>query len=209
MTVSVGIVTAGELRAELVQSILLAREETAYQHIWIKINGPYMDMGRNDVVRHFLEECDDEWLLFVDSDIAFQSGQIDQLIKSADHELRPIVGGLYYSMFGDRGKLAVAYDYTDKAYGSPAELTQEQIENAPEDLIPVDAVGAGFLLLSRPFLEAFGEHWGPPSPWFAEVPINGVQSGEDLTFCMRAKDMGYQVYLNRACKVDHLKLIRI
>lgn len=64
----------------------------------------------------------------------------------------------------------------------------------PEDIIEVDAVGFGAVLMRREVLE------GTPKPWFTL----DWRAGEDVIFCKRAKDAGFRIWLAGDYKIGHL-----
>ncbi len=54
--------------------------------------------ARNTLTLRFLDDYDAEWLLWVDSDMAFSADALDALLDSADAHTAPIVGGLCFGM---------------------------------------------------------------------------------------------------------------
>ncbi len=202
--VCIGIITAGDIHMRCAQSLLATVITGAADSIAIHQNGPYLDIGRNKMVDAFRTEdqyahCDR--LLFVDSDIAFDPACIQILV---DDDL-PIVSGVYHSLFA-QGIRPVVYEWTqeeDKA----RTLTPIHTWNRPDgdNLIPVDGVGAGFLMIHRDVFDRFLETYSPPQAWFGTDIYEGVQLGEDLAFCVRATELGIPVIVDRRVQVAHHK----
>lgn len=109
-------INPGSLRSETVKSIIGALSTGRALSCVIKEAGPYLDRERNVVAagaqslrRGTLpgsDALDWDWLLFVDSDIAFDPGHIDTLLAPTLHPDfsptdTPVLAGLYYSGFPD------------------------------------------------------------------------------------------------------------
>lgn len=205
MTVMIGIITAGNLDIRCTRSLIETTKLADGTEIMIHQNGPYLDMGRNTVVDAFRSEqyahCDH--LLFVDSDIGFDPAHIQTLV---DDDL-PIVAGVYHSLFAT-GIHPVVYEWivNDDGYRVMSPI---QHWNRPkgEILVPVEAVGTGFLMIQRNVFEMFLQHYSPPTAWFVNEIIDGVELGEDLGFCYRAAELGIPIVVDRRVQVSHIKNI--
>jgi hypothetical protein len=73
----------------------------------------------------------------------------------------------------------------------------------------VAATGAGFLAIHREFLDLMQRTYPEPMVWFDEPIRGGVHCGEDFGFCLRVRDMGYPVLVNRACTPMHHKTTKL
>ena len=127
-------------------------------------------------------EVDYTHILWIDSDMVFEPWMVDKLLAN-DVD---IVGGDYPR--ADLTRLTAAYTHKDgvsrdvKAYQS-------------DELVPVDYIGFGLMLIKR------GVHEALTYPWYdlmylptEQSPMGQVLSGEDVSFCHRAKEAGYTVY---------------
>jgi hypothetical protein len=167
-------------------------------------SGPRIAAARNDVVRHFLK-FNAQWLLMIDSDMVFNPEQVDKIMEVADAEERPLLGGLCFG--GGRSGIMFPTIYRLRVPG-PNETPVEVVKDYPPDtLVPCDATGAAFLLMHRSLLIKMHETWGETnSPWFIEgSEYKGMAFGEDWAFCMRAKHLGYQLYVHTGVKIGHTK----
>jgi hypothetical protein len=95
--------------------------------------------ARNEIVSRFLEHhTQASWLLFVDSDMAWDHDALDRLMLVADAE-HPIVGGLCFGAIRDR-LFPTIYRLTPTDEGG---LTTTRVGDYPRDrLIACDATGA-------------------------------------------------------------------
>ena len=160
--------------------------------------------ARNEIVRRFLEHPSRaEWLLFTDSDMQWEHDALDGLLAVADPAIAPVVGGLCFGAARDR-LFPTIYKLTTTASGG---LTTTRLGSYDRDtLVSCDATGAAFLLIHRDVLEAMREQaFNRTFPWFQETEMDGQPVGEDLTFCLRARQMGVPIHVDTRVKVGHHK----
>lgn len=157
---------------------------------------------RNRIVTKFLERDDAEWLLFIDSDMAWTPEAFERLIDCADVDSRPIVGGLCFGMMAGRPAPTI-YHLADL----DGQITTVRVNDYPRDeLVHCAATGAAFLLIHRRVLEAMAEQqFNAGFPWFQETELRGSPVGEDITFCVRAGILGIPIHVNTAVKIGHHK----
>lgn len=163
-------------------------------------SGPLLGRARNTVAEAFLETKND-YLLMVDTDIVFTPEDAVQLFKAS----KPIVGGFYLGVnLADNGTFPVALRQgEDGAYWTISK------EDVPEKgCIEVDAVGMGFTLVRREVFEVLKPDHQMLFP-FAETVVNGRGVGEDIAFCLRAKQEGFQTWLCGDARVGHAKSLVI
>lgn len=229
LPVTIGTITAGSCRIEYAVSCYMALTSWGEASHWLpQACGPYLDMGRNDTVRRFYTECgDDEFLLFVDTDIAFVEGDIAKLVDAArsyEHAtgVWPVVGGLYQSPFKGGTKL-VAYRLKPEVHESGRWKGQHR-KNGPrrffplmpsdldgidgDSLLEIDGLGTGFMLIHRSILDHMAREFLAPQEWFYEGVANVEQGewiGEDLFFCLRAKSLGHPVFAHSGVRLTHYK----
>ena len=81
-----------------------------------------------------------------------------------------------------------------------------------EVLMPVDAVGTGFMLISAKAIEDIAMAYYPAlykemgdGQWFEFMrgPL-GTEWGEDVAFCWKASRIGYQVYVDNTIRPKHI-----
>jgi len=171
-----------------------------YLHI---TSGPRIASARNHLVRMFLQHHTAEWLWMIDSDMVFSPDTLDKLLEVADKDKRPIVGALAFG--GGKGMLfPTMYRLCDpkENNGSPVDFVREW---EPGSVVQVDGTGAACLLMHRSVLQAVGERYPEPAPWFSESVYKGHELGEDFTFCLRLMQMEIPVFVNTAASIGHMK----
>jgi hypothetical protein len=207
-TVCVAFIHPGETSAYFTTSIIasLLYDAGTAQHItgllneWSSAN---VSQSRNSLTEQFLEHNQSEWLLWIDADMGWDHDAIPRLLASADPVKAPIVGAL---CFGARhGELfPTIYQMAQTEHG---DLTTMRPHDYPPDaMVGCAATGAAFLLIHRSVLVAMRDRkFSAAFPWFQETELAGKPAGEDLTFCLRAGQCGFPVYVNTGVRISHHK----
>lgn len=143
------------------------------------------EQGRNMIVRMMLEAGHD-WLLFLDDDQIFHPSLLTDLLA---HDVE-IVGGLYLRR--DEPFTANAYiGRTAQGGFVPIDLNDYQ----GDELLEVDAVGTGAMLIRRGVFERM------PEPWF----VRGEMT-EDLIFCAAQDGL---IYCDLGARVGHMTTVAV
>lgn len=172
-------------------------------------------MGRNEVVTKFLDHTDGEWLWFVDTDMGFAPDTAARLVKSADSELRPVVGGLCFCLtnagqgdfHAERNRIQpTMYGYVDTG----AEVGFRPIIDYPVDqIVEVAGTGGACLLIHRNVLESMRAAMG--DVWFDHIVHPTGKNGkprafsEDLSFCVRLASIDVPIHIDTSVKTTHFK----
>jgi hypothetical protein len=122
-------------------------------------------------------------ILWLDDDHVFNPDLLCYLARNADKD---VVSALYY---GRTAPLPVAY-VKDK---DPDPYKHYPLIWPPSLLCEVDAVGFGALLMRRDVLDRIKE------PYFR---FNN--SGEDIYFCVHAKQQGIKIWLDGSYQIGHI-----
>ena len=152
-----------------------------------------------------------DYQLWIDSDIVFNSEKFFQLVLDANPEgesERSIVAGWYCTEDGKTTSVAHWLE-EDDFRNNGGVMNHETIESISKRRKPftVDYTGFGWLLIRKGVFE----HEGLPYPWFApkmQVFESGeVQDmcGEDVSFCLDAKDAGFEIWCDPRIRVGHEK----
>ena len=159
------------------------------------------DVTRGAGQKPFNGQLDYDYLMWIDSDVLFSPQQFMQLLA---HD-RDIVSGLYRM---EGGEAFATVQTWDEAYflknGCFEFLTPNDIADKKE-LIDVAYTGMGFMLVKNGVFESLDY------PWF--VPINqhiGTMvdfTMEDVSFCLRAREKGYTVWVDPQIIVGHEKKV--
>jgi hypothetical protein len=174
----------------------------------MRCNSGQLVSARNKAVEHFLDG-DAPWLLWVDTDMGFDADMLEQLMATADPETRPIVGALCFGQreldpdgkggyhtiatptifdwepIGDLEGFAIRYDYP------------------PNALVRCGGTGSAAILIHRSVFERIQVKYG--NEWYHRIPAKEGSIGEDLSFCMRATELGIPVHVHTGVRTTHLK----
>jgi hypothetical protein len=165
------------------------------------MSGANVCKARNSLVSHFLA-TDSEYLLMVDSDMVFREDCVDRLVE---HEL-PIVNGMYMQPNPDSSLYPCMYRHTVGTDRDQGMFTTVGGDFPRGELIRVDAVGAGFMMVRRDVFEAIAAKIAnPAAPWFQEEQRGPALCGEDFVFCMRAAECGYDILVDTSVSAGHVK----
>lgn len=137
-------------------------------------------------------------ILWIDSDIIWNPEDALKLVKSD----KDITTGAY--ILGD-GVVAIYPKLFKKGYSI------EEVQNKTE-LETVDACGFGFMAVKQGVFEKLTR------PWFQSVnkdveidnkTYNFNVIGEDLSWCARVKELGYEIWFDPTIKVTHNKMFKL
>lgn len=190
---SIAVVHPGTVRFEWHESVLrqLANKQFRYTLISAK-SGPLICKARNHVLKRFLEETKDDYLLFTDTDMMWEPEDVGKLAAHG----KPVVSGLYANTNHD-GTIFPVFLLGEKPPYSRA--TFDAVQGS---LFEVAAVGMGFVLIQREVIARLGVR----SLWpFEETMLGGEPAGEDVVFCHRARTAGFGCYVDPAVRVGHVK----
>lgn len=188
----------GQLEPECFASLYAARRRLYEQGIVHNILGnqcSVISASRNSIVQEFLNRTSADYLMFIDSDTLFPIYGISRLISRN----KDVIGGIYYHK--DKSHLPTIYKMgEDGFFRCYSDFTTF------DEPFKVDGIGTGFLLIKRSVLQRFvpdvvkllGTPFG-----FGYAP-DGVEEGEDLSFCRRLKKLGIDVWADPTFDLGHV-----
>lgn len=150
-----------------------------------------VDWARNEMARCLKDKVNEytgekfTHLLWLDDDHVFEA---DLACVLATHN-KDMVSALYYARVGKT--LPVVYV---KGNEKKDKYKHFNIVGAVERLFECDAVGFGAMLMRRDVLDRV------PQPWFTI----DYKSGEDIAFCVKAKEHGIKIYCDGRYKLGHI-----
>lgn len=145
---------------------------------------------RNQIVSQALNQACTH-LLMMDTDQIYPADTIPKLLS---HDV-DVVGGVVHRRYPPfdailyRGKI-----------GKYIHVSEEECYSGK--LVKVDATGCGCVLYNtKVFIDI-------PSPWF-EVDVNpeGKSVGEDIKFCSKLRDVGYDIHVDTSIEIGHMSLM--
>lgn len=165
---------------------------------------------RNELVRNFLNECDEPWLLMLDTDLTFPVAAFDELCATAHDKDRPVVSGLYFGAW--RHDLWITP--IPVVFHRAPDIQWVPVFDYPkQSIFEVDAAATGCLLVHRSVLERIRENApenvGPDWCWFLDGPVGGRWVSEDLMFSERVKAAGFPIWCNSRVLLQHRKPVLV
>jgi GT2 family glycosyltransferase len=200
-----GYVHPGHVRHEFMRSVLGTIRVADWSISIADIeSGPLLSRARNRLCEVMLA-TDNDYLLSVDTDIGWTEKDLRVLLDLAKKGSKYAIVGGHYLGFNDRIGLfsTASYELED---GRHKTLMGDQIKASGYE--PVDSVGMGFTLIRREVFEKLGVDTMTLWP-YAEAVINGQARGEDITFCIRAKEKGFQSWCHFDAHPVHMKVTAI
>lgn len=207
-TVSIGWCHAGEIDTEFGLSIMqIIREKNARVGSFFCVEGlGLLAKSRNIMVKHFLDNTTDDWLLMLDADERISVPTFDLLCSTADQNKRPVVAGLYFAALWDGPSLRPV----PLIFTTDEENGLQPWDNYPEnEVVQIAAAGTGCLLMHRSVLQKLRDSvdeglrdWC----WFQDGPIGQNKwLSEDLMFCSKLNGAGIQMVAHTGAVLQHHK----
>jgi hypothetical protein len=140
-------------------------------------------------------------LMWIDSDMVFTTDHFQALLK---HE-KDIVSGIY--KMEDNEHFTVIENWNVeylKQHGTFQFLTNSDMQNKT-GLFNAVYTGFGFMLIKRGVFEALKYPWF--EPLFFQFDNIIEFCSEDVSFCKKAKDKGFDIWVDPAIRIGHEKKI--
>lgn len=190
------ILNRGWIRREMVDSVLDAiRNTNGVLTTLEKLNKTWehpISSNRNKIVKRFLA-TDNDFLLMIDNDVVPLFNPAYFLFAE-----KAVIGFPAKVRQGDRQLNWVAYmRRPDRHEYAPVDFTKvdQDIE-----LLSVDAVGTGAILIHREVLENI------KAPFHIHFDEDGILTmGTDFAFCERVKEKGYEIFTTPRRVCEHFK----
>jgi hypothetical protein len=152
------------------------------------------------ICRQFLlqraRQLDPDFVIFLDSDIVVQSQ--DLITQLCSWENADIVGGAYERDFPQARLLSALWV-------NPTPTPEQPFQLLPRNMVPSSwlsealAVGGGCMRLSKKVIREKTLNFYPVQrPWLGLGPL-----AEDFGYCLHAKELGYNVYIDPTVRLDH------
>jgi hypothetical protein len=167
---------------------------------------------RNDLTRIFLDETGCDWMWMVDADMGFKPDTLDRLLEVLDMtpplDRGGVAGALCFSwrpeepdgMGGYRCRpIPTLFGWDGRGF--------QVAESYPHNtVVKVAGTGAACLLMHRSVMELLREKHG--DDWWTPVRYpDGDFISEDLSFCYRAGEAGFPIFVDTSIKTTHAKTI--
>jgi len=184
----------GNIRVEIMFFLLNLDKEYDVKVSYTAFGG--ISHNRCRLVDRFLKSKY-EWLLFIDSDTMPPFDVLEMTKNGKD-----ICSGIYFQWQGGRKLDPLVYKKTKNVVHEEYRIFNDTSE---ENLVEVDGVGAGCLLIHRKVFETIKK------PYFLfEYDENGyLDVGEDFYFCQKAQKAGFKIWVDRKMVAGHYKTVNL
>lgn len=161
--------------------------------------------ARNRLVDEFLHtytECD--WLWFCDTDMVFPPETMHRMVARALQCDVKVLGALCVIVTSD-GPIPTLF------VEDPDTVTKVMLDWEADQVTQVAATGTGCLLVHRTVLEdMFERSGGSKNCWFGFDVVRSESGkewalGEDISFSLRVREAGHQVFVDTTMHVGHHK----
>ena len=140
-------------------------------------------------------------IMWFDSDMTFPKDTIERLSEAMD-EGREMVSGLYFTRRMPNIRPVVYKKMWYRDNGDTVETGAENYFDYPEGIIECEAVGFGCCLTSVDLIKRVADRFGSPFTPYSRL-------GEDMAFCLRAREIGAKIYCDTRVKCGHIGTVQI
>lgn len=144
-----------------------------------------------DAIARYAVDNDYDYVLYADSDMMFGAEDLKKLVA---HDVG-ICSGLYVTRRGENTNVCYSKIITRRRF--PFRAPKLIVDTQTSGYGPVAAVGFGFCLIKCSVLKSMFKRYKS-----LFEPFKGV--GEDIAFCIRARQCGYKVFTDRDVKLGHI-----
>lgn len=194
--VHISIPCLDNIKADTVASLLAWQAKTSLPHSIDIQKNTYIHYARNKAVWEAVNQKATH-LMFIDSDIAFPPDGIERLLKRQFD----IVGGLYFGRVAPFPVAKVAHPTIPNAMTNPVSIPED-------DVFEVKAIGTGFLLINMDVFKKleppFFYHTEPSEFGLMTHPFPNNEIGEDIAFCLKAREAGFKVWVDQTIPLTHI-----
>lgn len=153
--------------------------------------GSLIYTSRDDLARYAMKEGFD-YVLWLDSDMVFPEDFHERMLKTLTENNLDILSGIYY-----KRKPPYSPVIFDKMQLKGKIWDYSWLEDVPDSLFEVGACGFGCVLLKTEVLMSVQLKHG----YLFHPMQNG---GEDVAFCVRARDCGYKIMCDPTIVCGHV-----
>ena len=187
MKILIGMPCIHEIPTRTVISLLQVKKKDVDPYL---VSGSLIYDSR-DYIAHFAVDNDYDYVLYVDSDMIFDADDMDRLLS---HNVG-ICSGLYVTRDGTNKH--VAYTKVTKRRRFPYRAPKLTPDGETKGFGEIAACGFGFCLIKTSVLKTMFKYYKS-----LFEPKSGL--GEDIIFCVRARQVGFKTFIDREVKVGHI-----
>lgn len=148
--------------------------------------------SRNDLARQAIAAGFD-WVFWLDSDMVFGQDILIKMMDVARKNNLDFLSGLYFRR--TQPFTPVAFDHLEVNENGDCEWSD--FEELPQSLFEVGGCGFGCVLIKTDVLAAVHEK-------YVDMFMPIAHMGEDLSFCWRARQLGYKIFMDPNITLGHV-----
>lgn len=188
MKILLGMPSTGKIPTRTVISLLQTVERGKVEPMIVSGSLVY---DARDTIARFAVENDYDYILYADSDMVFSADDLKRLLA---HNVG-ICSGLYVTRDGRNENVVYKKIITRRRF--PYRQPKLIADNETSGFASVLACGFGFCLIKVSVVKCMLKYYKS-----LFEPKWGV--GEDISFCIRARRLGYKTFIDRDVKLGHV-----
>lgn len=153
--------------------------------------GSLVYTSRNELAQQAIKMGAD-YIFWLDSDMAFEADTLKQMLKTMEENKLDMLSGVYYR----RNPPYTPVLFNRLETSDEEKVDFSEFEKIPEGIFEVGGCGFGCVLMKTDILVSV---LGRFRTFFN--PMKGA--GEDLAFCIRARECGYKIYADSSISLGH------
>ena len=162
----------------------------------------FAHFAANHMVRQFLK-TDLDTLLFIDDDMEFGPGFLEEMRSREENWKYDIVQGFYTTRVSPARPLMYRLNPKQPKHAKHTGSYYDYFHDwKPGDVVPVDAVGLGFTLIRREVFETMVKNVDPE--YFGWFVMPDSFSTEDMVFCRAAQKLGFTFAVDTNIQCGHV-----
>lgn len=146
--------------------------------------------SRNAIAKRAIQ-MEADYVMWFDSDMIFEPDTLQRLMKHM--ETKDIVSGLYCRRAGSYEPVLFSKLNVDEK----GDADWDGYNDYPSEIFEVEGIGFGCVLMKVDVLLDMAAKFGD---WF--TPLGHF--GEDLAFCIRARELGYKIWCDPTIQCGHV-----
>ena len=148
--------------------------------------------ARNDLALQAIT-TEFDYVFWLDSDMVFSQDILIRMLKTARENDLDFLSGLYFRR--TQPFTPVAFDHLE--VNEDGECEWSEFEELPQSLFEVGGCGFGCVLIKTKVLEDVHDK-------FVDMFMPISHMGEDLSFCWRARQLGYKIWMDPTITLGHV-----
>jgi len=158
------------------------------------VQGTLLHDTRNSFAGEAIREGYDR-VLWIDDDMRFTPDLMERMMADMDSGMEYVSALAFKRVYPTSPVIYSAFTPIPEAPG--LYRPEPMMDYPPDSVFEIAASGFGCVMTSTALLKRVWDEYGPPFAYHANL-------GEDLSFCLRVKQMGIPMYCDSRIKVGHI-----